>query len=239
MRKLLLGLMVLGLVACQPHASSPTPTPQIVQVEMTVGTRPWSERLSQCADQVPGSALIVHELPVTSLDLSQADFALRFGPPDTPAPFAAEVGQDELAIIANPETGNLDRPLAKLREIFLGQTPNENSSTREPGTAQPEPTAQVWSYPPGDDVRVAFEKTLLDGQAIPDGVNLAPDPQAMLEAVAKNAGAIGYVPKSWVTERVSVLNLSGSDQPILALAKSEPQGVARQILLCLQKTKSP
>lgn len=238
MRKFLLGLILLCLTGCQPLAARPTSTPQIIQVVMTAGTRPWTDRLNQCANQTPGSALIVHEVPASALDLSRAELGLRFGAPGQPAPFSAEIGQDGFAIIANPGTVNLDRPLAQLRELFLGDDhPWEMEPTGEPtGTPQPAPDVQVWSYPAGDDIRLAFENSFLEGNSISTGVNLAPDPQAMLEAVSKNAGAIGYLPKSMVTDSVSVLNIPDSDQPILAIAKSEPQGLARQILVCLQKS---
>ena len=75
---------------------------------------------------------------------------------------------------------------------------------------------------------------------------LAPDPQAMLEAIAGNINAIGYIPGSFLTSGdptlTSNINIIQVDkpledalhQPVIAVTRSEPQGLMRSLLVCLQ-----
>jgi hypothetical protein len=61
----------------------------------------------------------------------------------------------------------------------------------------------------------------------------------MIEAVAKDRGAIGYVPEAWVGDSVRVLEIELPAEmhlPVLALAEQEPQGALRGWLSCLQSS---
>jgi hypothetical protein len=69
---------------------------------------------------------------------------------------------------------------------------------------------------------------------------LVPDPEAMVEAVRADPGAIGYLPASWLTNtavRSITLEtevLHALLQPILVISHHEPQGLERILISCLQ-----
>jgi ABC-type phosphate transport system substrate-binding protein len=104
---------------------------------------------------------------------------------------------------------------------------------------------RVWSYPEGDDTRRAFDTAVLFGQRLTREAQLAPDPQAMLEAISSNTTAIGYLPERWVQNNPGVRSVSLNQklaealrQPVLALSEGEPVGNVRTLLLCLQSRLS-
>ena len=75
---------------------------------------------------------------------------------------------------------------------------------------------------------------------------LAPDSVAMLEAVAGDPNAIGYLPGSFLASgdetlvnKVKTIQLDEALetdllQPILALTQNEPSGLMRELLICVQ-----
>ena len=68
--------------------------------------------------------------------------------------------------------------------------------------------------------------------------------EAMLEAVANDPQAIGFLPTRWLNQSVKpieILDFQNNDLllPILAVTKSEPTGLTRDWLLCLQEQINP
>jgi len=85
-----------------------------------------------------------------------------------------------------------------------------------------------------------FDKAFMQGKTPAGQTYLASDSGAMLEALAQNPGAVGYLLKSQLNTAVRTVRVNGipsfnPTQPILALSLKEPQGYARQLLLCLQE----
>jgi ABC-type phosphate transport system substrate-binding protein len=109
-------------------------------------------------------------------------------------------------------------------------------------------SVQVWIFPEGDDARQLFDSVILDGYQLTTVAQLAPDPQAMLEAVSDDPAAIGYLPRRWLKGnsgdkvRALPINQTLADslrQPILALSGAEPEGAMRTLLICLQGMLEP
>ncbi|MBU0512539.1 MAG: hypothetical protein KKD28_15825 [Chloroflexi bacterium] len=227
MRIHLLTLGLLLVTACTPIATAtPLPTPQLITVAITPTLRPWHDILHKCATANPEIALILEEKPETSLEVGAADLILRVGAPPEGIPgSAALLGWEEILIIAHPETKFDNWDIAKLHDIY---------------TASPTPY-QIWTYSPGSELRQIFDAAVLNARTSPYAF-LAPDPAAMLEAVANDKRAIGYLPKSWLNDAVRPVNV-GSDlqnvlrQPILALTDTEPEGVMRAFLVCVQEAQ--
>jgi hypothetical protein len=75
---------------------------------------------------------------------------------------------------------------------------------------------------------------------------LAPDPEAMLEAISSDANAIGYVPNLLLSTsdpslaaKVKKLQVDTSlrekvNQPVIAVTQGEPEGLIRELLVCVQ-----
>jgi hypothetical protein len=91
-----------------------------------------------------------------------------------------------------------------------------------------------------------FDRALLQSSTLTSEAMLAPDPQAMLEAISSDANAIGYLPESALTSsdpsfvaQVKVIQLEQSLQdilhpPVIAITQNEPEGLVRELLLCVQ-----
>jgi phosphate transport system substrate-binding protein len=181
-------------------------------------------------------ALYVDEVSATSLDFRSVDLAFRIGN-EVGSYFAAPVGYEQIVVIVNADNPLSRLSIDQLQVLFTGQL------TQWDVLGGSQQMAQVWSYPEGDDVRQVFDDAILGGQRLTTFAQLAPDPQAMLEAVSDDPAAIGYLPERWLKDglnpNVRVLPLAQTladslRQPILALAVTEPEGITRTLLLCLQ-----
>lgn len=230
------------LTGCLPADAPPPPTPRVLRLQITPALAGWSGRLQVCALRDPSIGLAVDERPAGDLDLSQADAALRLGPPPQEAVHALVLGWEEIVLIANPESPRDTLSLEEVRSAYSGRAVDwgmpatQTSATPTPSAAL---TIHAWTYPPGDDLRTVFDLALWTGQPPAARLSEAPSPAALLQAVAEDPAAIGYVPKSFLNHSVRELALKNSlpgdlRQPVLALVPAEPQGVLRAFLVCLQ-----
>ena len=215
-----------ALSACAPlTVETPPPAPQAIRVAYSPTLRPWADALHACAGQTPEMALVTEEVSPAAPDFEEADLTLWFGePPQGFAGAAFSLGVDEIVIITGADLNFSPVTPAQLQEIYTGAASG----------------LQPWTYPEGSDLRSIFDEAVLAGASPSPDVMLAPSPAAMLEAVAADPQAVGYVPKSWLAADVQT---AASDsalremlaQPVLALTAAEPQGTLRDFLACLQK----
>ncbi|MCL4560620.1 MAG: hypothetical protein M1281_08400 [Chloroflexi bacterium] len=234
-------LLLLGLAACQPLVGDPLPAPRLIQVQITPALAAWRGKLGNCAAQDASIGLIVDEVPADQMALAKADLLLRIGPgPDTPKT-ASVVGWEEVVMIVNPQNSLASITGKSWSELLAGRI--QDWAAVDPGSKAPTDqtgSVNLWSYLPGDDVRQAVENALGADVELSPRANLAPSPAAMLEAVAKDPNAFGYLPRSWLDNRVREITLLGEglpdlQQPVLALTASPPQGPLRQLIGCLSK----
>ncbi len=195
--------------------------------------RPLGNAYRACVEELDNTGLVLLETPAAAIDLKQASLGLRWGPGSAFKDYAAVVGQEELVLIVHPQNPLTSITLTDLQAIFRG-------GLREWPQSAPPVEIQPWVYLNGDDTHAVFEAAVLSGQA-PSArvVSLAPDPAAMREAVAANPAAIGFLPRRWLDPSVKAISVDGLDpallrQPILAMSRSEPQGLEKSWLLCLQ-----
>jgi hypothetical protein len=236
------GLVILLLAGCGPSLTpQPLPTPQILEVQVTPALQPLETRFQTCIETQANAGLVVDRLPATALDPSKA-LAIRWGGQPPRGMYAAELAQEELVVVVNPGQQMDAISLEDLRAIYTGQM------KQWPGTSD---AVEAWSYPAGDDVQAVFEEAVF-GSASADrqtasgqtaywrSTSLAPDPAAVLEAVAANQNAIGYLPHRWLTDAVKEVTVDGLvagslRRPILAISPEEPQGLPRAWLVCVQE----
>ncbi len=229
-----------GLSGCQPLAAAPLPTPQAIHVQMSTSLRPWADELHACAGQLSGAGLVLDEAPASTLDPLQADLSLRLGGSPGENQFAAAIGEEALEVIVHPSNPVGKVSLPDLQGIFTGRIRTWEGIQGSPASLAGQPI-QAWSYPAGDDLREAFDLAVLGGEGLAASTYLAPSPKAALEAIAENPASIGFVPRRWTSPSIRVVAVDAEEallrQPVLALAAKEPQGQARQLLVCLQKTR--
>ncbi len=219
--------------------ASPPPTPQAVDAAITPGLRPLEKALHACALAHPEIALFLEETPASSLNIRDGRLGFRLGEPPGSAEFAAPLGSEEITVIVNPDNPAFGLSAQNLSDLFSGQI----TGWQELGAASL--PVQAWIYPEGDEVRSLFDAAVLHGKGTTPLARLAPDPQAMLEAVSSDAGAIGYLPHAWLvfdenTHNVKKVRLEEGltialRQPVLALSAGQPVPAAAHTLLsCLQ-----
>ena len=223
MRKYLFVPLLLLLGACTPFDYAPPPsTPEAITVAYppTLG---WIESaLHDCAEETPGMILLVEER--VSPDLQGAEVFLSPGPPPEGIPgYATLLGQESLVVIANPAIDPTTIDITTIRNSYTS----------------PEPPYQAWTYPASDPLHHIFETNLLEGSYNP-GVLLAPDSEAMLQAIQEHDDAIGFVPKSSLSDNVQVVPLAYGIQarlnvPRLALTMDEPEGAMKHFLKCVSE----
>lgn len=234
----LLLILVLALGGCQPATGpEPLPTANTVSIQITPALRWMAPLLNECARRT-GQGIVVDERPTRDINPSQAALALRWGAPANLPAFAVEIGSDRLALAAHPSNPLHRLTREALTEIYAAAgksweslEPNQNSLSGE---------IHNWSYASGEDIQQLIDSLALTQPARPEASYLAPDPQALRQAVAADPAALGFVPAQLLDASLKELQVEGLDtsmmtQPILALGLSEPQGSLRQFLGCVQE----
>lgn len=215
--------------ACSPlETLTPPPSPQPVRVAFTPTLRPFVERLHRCALAHPDISLITQETSVLSLVSGEADITLWFGEPQEG--FSGHVfllNTDEIVIVAgeNVPIQNVDKD--QLKDLFM----SVNSAY------------QIWTYGPENELRMIFDQAVLGEAATSPEALLAPHPAAMIEAIAADPMAIGYLPNSWRPENIQSISITWDlrtalSHPLLAITSTQPTGHLRAYLACLQDPTS-
>lgn len=220
-----LGLFIITAGCAGEDLPAPAPTVVSLTIDITPNARPVIPALNQCAAQVGGLEVVLEERFPEFFD---ADMSIQVGEPEQAAGFAAQIAQEELAVIVNPQNPVTSLTTDEIQRLFSGQIVNWSQLGGDDA-----PVA-VWVPLDGDNTRLLFEKLVMDGFPIASSANLAPDPAAMQQAVGGNPYAIGYTTNANLTS--SDLNpiLLGVRLPVLVLADSTPQDIASQMAACLQ-----
>lgn len=238
------GIIILGIVilltACgAPPVGSLPPIPQPVRVALSPALRPLWVELQSCAAANPQMTLFLEEIPAQSLGSANADIAIQLGVSDKPG-YTTLLGEESIVVILNANIPAQGITFVTVQALYRGET--GIILLADGGTIE----ISVWGYPAGDDTRKVFDAAVLENAPLVKTAWLAPDPQAMLEAVAENKGAIGYLPRSWLgnvnsefAEKIIVIELNAETAnelhtPVIASTLQEPQGVARTLLACVQ-----
>jgi hypothetical protein len=213
-------------------------TDDILKVVITPNLAPFKQEIHQCASDLPGHVFLV-ELPYNTLKFKDYAATIHAGQPPVNAAFSTQVGSIRLVFIINPDNPISQLDTAELASILLG-IETDWQALFPSGFDAPN-TIQVWSYPEGDDVRGLVEELLLNGRSMTATNWLAPDGQAMVEAVLGDPSAIGFIaegtPHTGVSEvQIEPMNTINMTQPILASLPSTPEGAVKDLLTCLSQT---
>lgn len=231
------------LAACgTPPIATPPPTPQPVFLAYPPELRPYADTLAACARQYPDIALYLEEaVVILAPDQQTSLFLVADSPPAALTAWNATLlASDSLVVIVNRQNALGSLSASELRAIWSGKLVTWASLADNAGEIQ------VWTYPAGSKLRSIFDSAVMAGELTSSQAWLAPDPQAVLEAVSANPNAIGYLPASWLdkaapklADAVQRLRLpveldENLHQQVLALTEVEPQGALRTLLLCFQ-----
>lgn len=191
-------------------ACSPTPVPtQIVDVYASPSAAPFLDDLFACAD----ASSVTLNLTSASPDLS-----LRLGQLDGWAGSAFQVADEDILIVASAQSPLPALTFEQARTIFAGQNPS----------------AQVWAYASAEETQKAFESAIMDGRSVTSFARLAVSPMHMVEVLTSDPNAVGILPRRWMTEGLRELFLV-ANVPVLALTPSDPEGIVRDLIACMQE----
>lgn len=232
-------LTAIPLVACAPITTqTPSPTLHLLRVGLSPAVQPWKTHVESCAEKLPGYGLILDELVFEADTWDRYDVVIYLGLPESFSGFSTQIGAETFALIVNSANPIESIAAERIVDIYTASittwalVETDGSSFTQPITP--------WIYPERDFLHQAFKRAA----RFPDGARveatIAPDPGAMLEAVASESGAIGYVPTRWLSdpiEGVKPVTWDGDpvELPVLGLAESDPQGAVRSLLVCLDQ----
>ncbi len=174
------------------------------------------------------------------LAIKSNEIVLALGQPEQPSQgaYLSQVGQEQITVVVNNNNPVQQLSDEQLRAIFSGQEASWVNGSGEP--------VSVWVLPESDPVHKEFDQAVMQSQPVTTNAMLAPDEVAMMEAISKDANAIGYLPGSYLNATGSVdpgeLNAiqvqptlqSAMNQPVIAITQEEPQGAIRNLVVCLE-----
>ena len=187
---LLFGLM-LQLVACGvPEVRTPAPTPQAIHLIYPPALTRWADKFTACSTMEPLVGLYFIESTIPSTQISTDEIVLELGNPSQfdLSPFVSQIGLEQIAVVVNQDNDLSQLSINMLQSIYSGQLSFWENSSGQP--------IVVWVLPDGDPVRTVIDRSILQSNPLTTEAMLAPDPVAMLEAVAGDPNAIGYLPGS-------------------------------------------
>jgi len=237
---LLIGVAFL-LAACgAPNLATPPPTPEAISVTYVADLKPWADKLSACASGNPLVSLYFTQAPATIDNIFADEVMLDLGEPVNiePSSHLFQIGWEQITLVVNQGNNISKLTNNELQRIFVGQTLRWADDSSK--------VIQVWVLPEYDPARIIFDRTVMPSLPLASEAMLAPDPQAMLEAISADANAIGYLPLSVISSgdpilvgKLKTIQIDSSleqglRQPVIAITHAEPQGLLRELLVCLQ-----
>jgi hypothetical protein len=214
MRNLFVSSLIFFLVLISScSTNTPPTTPQLVTVYSTSAAQAWLSELYDCAGQQNNVVLSRVD------DSSSAEIALRVGEPKNLTSSAFQIDKEDILIVTHRQSPVQNLSLEGAQALFAGQG---------------DPSVQVWVYASEEDVQEVFEQFVMAGRSVTSSARVAVTPQQMSDTLVNESNAVGILPRHWK---------AGDDRevfmvatvPVLALTNSEPQGVIKELIACLQK----
>jgi hypothetical protein len=234
------------VIGCSPAVTTtPMPTPHVIRIGYSPSLESWLPDLSACASQITSITLALYPRESQGFsNTSDDDINLLHSTPSNPqisdGAFITQIGIDPLIWITHPDNPISQIDASQLRKMYEGKANTWDELIQELDFA--DTTVLPWVYAQSSVLYQPFREVIWSQRALPPQAYIAPNPAAMLEAVSSNPGAIGYIPQSWLdgtSTRINpILVQPEFTLDVLAISQTEPQGDARQLLLCLRQTRS-
>jgi hypothetical protein len=226
-KRILAGLLTFSLLAaCSPAAASSSAAPRLLAIQYSAAARPWLAEVYACAGETP----VVAEQRAASFFDPSADLAIRLGEPEQLAAPAYAIGVEEIVVVVHPQNPARKFDLAAARGLFGGRIRNWS----ELGGA--DLPVQAWIYAPGEDIQQVFAASVMQGAATASLARLAASPDEMAQAIAADAGAVGFLPRRWLTGNVREVYTIAAVS-VLAITPVEPDGAVKELLACVTVPK--
>ena len=198
------------LLSCSPGTAQITP--QLVTVYSTSAAQPWLSASYDCAAKQNNAVISRVDDP------SSANVILRVGEPKVLTSPAYQIDTEEILIVTHRQSPIQNLNLEGARALFAGQG---------------DPSVQVWVYTSAEDVQDVFDQFVMEGRSVTSSARLAVNPQQMSDTLVNESNTVGILPRHWKVGNVRDV-YSVATVPVLAIPQSEPQGVIKELIACLQ-----
>lgn len=239
---LLLSALALAACSAQPPPTSASP----LRVVSASSAQPLVAALAQAWEASgQGTPLDVWEtntaLALARLGAGQADLAAACWKPGegTPTPAAVQAGwrwvpiaYDAVVLVVHPGNPLEGLTLAQVRELFAGRVARWSDLGGGPERVLPV------SREEGSGTRWDFEALVMQGARVTPAAVVMPSGRAVVEFVAENPGAVGYVGLAGAKEGVKVLALEGV-RPSGATVREGTYPLPRLCYLVLPSSHAP
>lgn len=215
-------LLCILLVSCA--GGPPLPGAKSLNIQYTPASAPWVAELQSCAGDI---VIQANQVSAEYLHVQDADLTLRIGSPGISSTSSYQIGSEAIVVIVNPGNPLNSLTLDQVRQVFSGQVQN----WVEIGGS--DHAIQVWALSSGDDITQEFSKLILEGSPITSNALLSSSLEGMSTEVANDPFAIGFLPKSSVTNSLSEVYLT-NPVPVLAQTPIEVTQEVINILACMQ-----
>jgi hypothetical protein len=203
--------MLSSLLLFSCSSRTPLSTPQLITVYSTSAAQPWLPPLYECA----GTSAVLSRVD----DSTAADIALRVGEPAFLSTPAYQIDTEDILIVTHRQSPVQNLTLEGVRALFAGQG---------------DPSVQMWTYAAEEDVQEVFDQVVMEGRNVTASARIAVNPQQMSDTLVNESNTIGILPRHWkVGDTREVFAVA--TVPVLAITKSEPQGILQDLIACLQK----
>jgi hypothetical protein len=225
-------LSCLLLSACGGKAAETLPVELVIQ--HTAGARYLQPAMQACSLKLDPLPIVVKELPADQMNVQAADLTIILVTPADPALPAFQLGTDQLVLVSQTPAPVDTVTLEGLSGVLRGFLSGWGSL----GAASSQP-AVIIGYLPDNELQDFIEERVINGAAFTSTTTRVEDTTSALALAAAVPGGLALVPRSQLTEAVTVLPIQGLDQqllayPILAQTRAEPAGNLKQFMLCLQ-----
>lgn len=204
----------------------------------------WDAKIYSCASDFPQLAVFVLHNEDASLGSLPPAIKVHLGSPQEPTPYSYIIAWEDLLLVANASFQADEITFEQLRELYSPEYAQPQSLDLNATLNLP-----AWTYPEGDEARQVFDRSALAGITSPPLAFIAPDPSAMLEALASNPSAVGYLPASALalaspehSSQIKILTLKDQPaesfrQPVIAEFSAKPDPFLNAFLQCLQEVR--
>ena len=232
--------IIFGIAACASSTRGfpkSTDTSSAIEVAYLASLKPALDAVNACIASDSGLALFLSETQAENFNTQEADLTLWLGPPPENQSYAVPLAYEEIAVVINAHNPVQAFTQEELKAILRGEITQWNSVGGE------NRKINVWIYPKGDEIQTLAENRLVPGVKIASTALTAPGPEAMVESISGDPGALGFLPLAWQNSEIKTIQIRDSKtsslrEPVLALTSTEPERSAQNplytFLLCMQ-----
>lgn len=174
-------------------------TDAAIEPLMRALTRAWSAQhphviftLSPASTLAAGEAVFSQRVDLAAVSVLPEKIAGR------DAPWVADLATDGIAVIVNPANPLTNVSMQQLRDIYAGAL-NRWDSLGAAGLGE----IQTSVREAGDGARIVFDRVVMGNTRLTLNAVVLPSIDVVMNFVAYQAGAIGYVPSARITDTVS------------------------------------